>query len=263
MEAREGGAEKVVSPIPVFLIAFVAIMGGALLGITLRRFLPGHHLAEDSKDFVRLGTGLIGTMAALVLGLLIASAKSSYDTRSTQVQHLTADLVLLDQLLEQYGPEARPARNSLRSAVGPLIERVWRENNSRAKSGPFIATAAGESAYAKVQGLSPLTDAQRSLKDRAMQVSTDLVQARLLLFEQTENSIPEPFLAVLIFWLAIIFASFSLFTRFNATLITILIIFALSASAAIFLIVEMSQPFAGLIRISEAPLRNALQPLGP
>ena len=67
MEAREGGAEKVVSPIPVFLIAFVAIMGGALLGITLRRFLPGHHLAEDSKDFVRLGTGLIGTMAALVL----------------------------------------------------------------------------------------------------------------------------------------------------------------------------------------------------
>jgi hypothetical protein len=90
-----------------------------------------------------------------------------------------------------------------------------------------------------------------------------LVQARLLLFEQTENSIPEPFLAVLIFWLAIIFASFSLFTRFNATLITILIIFALSASAAIFLIVEMSQPFAGLIRISEAPLRNALQPLGP
>jgi hypothetical protein len=254
---------KAVNPLTIFLIAFALIICGALLGITLRKFLPGHHLADDSKDFVRLSTGLIATMAALVLGLLIASAKSSYDASSIQVQHLTVDIILIDQLLEQYGPESRPVRVILRRAIEPVIERIWRERSSPAKPASFVASAVGEDAYAKIQELSPQTDAQRSLKERAIQVSIDLAQSRLLLFEQTGNSIPEPFLAVLIFWLAIIFASFSLFTRFNPTLFMVLIIFAFSTSSAIFLILEMSEPFSGLIRISEEPLRTALHPLGP
>ena len=83
------------------MIAFAIILGGAFVGAFLRNALPGHHLADDAKDIVRLGAGLVGTIAALVLGLLIASAKTSYETQSNQVQHLTAEFVLLDQLLAQ------------------------------------------------------------------------------------------------------------------------------------------------------------------
>src|SRR5204862_890991 len=107
-------------------ITFACISGGALLGM----FLPGHHLSTDDKDFVRLGTGLIGTIAALVLGLLIASAKTSYDTQSTQIKQMTASIILLDHLLEQYGPQAAAIRNLMRRSVVVLADRMWRENSS-------------------------------------------------------------------------------------------------------------------------------------
>jgi hypothetical protein len=244
------------------LIAFAVILCGALAGALLRHALPGHHLADDGKDIVRLGAGLIGTIAALVLGLLIASAKSSYDTQSNQVQRVTADIVLLDQLLAQYGPEARPIRDLMRQAIEPMVERLWRQSGTEAvKNAPFAATAVAEDAFAKIGELPPQTDAQRSLQARAIQVSTDLAQTRLALFVQAGSSIPMPFLAVLVFWLAIIFASFSLFARLNPTLIAAFIVFALSASAALFLILEMSEPFTGLMQIPSAPLRNALAPL--
>ncbi len=251
------------SPIVVSLIALVVILAGALFGALLRNTLPEHHLADDTRDYVRLGTGLIATIAALVLGLLIASANSSYDTESSQVRHLTADVILLDQLLEQYGPESHDARELLRRAVDPLVERIWRQDSSEsAKGTSFRATAVAEAAFAKIQALSPTTDAQHSLRDRAIQVATDTAQARLLLFEHADNSIPMPFLAVLVFWLAVIFMSFSLFSRLTPINIAAMLVFAVSASAALFLILELSQPFVGLMQLSSAPLRNALAPLG-
>jgi hypothetical protein len=176
---------------------------------------------------------------------------------------LTADLVLLDQLLDQYGPETRDARDLLRRAVEPLAERIWREDSSAsAKGTPFRATAVAEEAFGKIQGLSPKTETQRSLKDRAIQVATDVAQTRLLLFEHADNSIPMPFLAVLVFWLAVIFMSFSLFSRLTPINIAAMLLFSISASAALFLILELSQPFVGLMQISSTPLRNALAPLG-
>lgn len=251
------------APIAVSLIALAVILAGALFGALLRNTLPEHHLADDTKDYVRLGTGLIATMSALVLGLLIASANSSYDTESNQVQQLTANIVLLDELLDQYGPEARDARDLLRRAVGPMVERIWREDSSASTKGtPFRATAVGEEVFAKIRELSPRTATQRSLKIRAMQVATDAAQARLLLFERADHSIQMPFLVVLVFWLAVIFTSFSLFSRLTPINIAATLVFAISASAALFLILELSQPFVGLMQISSAPLRDALAPLG-
>ncbi len=251
------------SPIAVSLIALAIILAGALFGALLRKTLPDHHLADDTKDYVRLGTGLIATISALVLGLLIASANSSYDTESSQVRHLTANIVLLDRLLDQYGPETRDARDLLRRAIEPLVERIWREDSSESTKGaPFQATAVAEDAFRRIQELSPRTEAQRSLKARAIEVATDAAQTRLLLFEHADNSIPMPFLAVLVFWLAVIFMSFSLFSGLTPINIAALLVFAVSASAALFLILELSQPFVGLMQISSTPLRNALAPLG-
>jgi hypothetical protein len=248
----------------VCLIAFAAIFGGAIIGALLRLALPGHHLAEDTKDVVRLGTGLIGTIAALVLGLLIALANSSYESQASQVRRLAANIILLDRLLAHYGPEARTARDLLRRAIDPVVDRIWWEHGFEAgKEGHYEASAAGAAAGAAIESLSPQTELQRSLKARATQIITDLGQTRLLLFEGSSSSIPIPFLTVLIFWLTMIFASFSLFSRLHATLVAVLFVCALSAAGAIYLILDLSQPFTGLIQISSAPLRNALAPLGP
>jgi len=157
---------------------------------------------------VRLRVGLIATIAALVLGLLIAAAKSSFDTQSTQTTQITADMILLDNLLAEYGPQARPIREQMRSIIGPLADQLWREKQA-STAAPFEFSAAGEKAYLAIHALSPQNDLQRSLQARAAQLSTDLVQTRLVLFAESENVIPTPFLVILVLWIVIIFASFS------------------------------------------------------
>ena len=247
------------SPIAFSLITLACILSGILLGALLRNALPDHHLSGDAKDVARLGTGLIGTMAALVLGLLITSAKSSYDTQSAQVRQITANIILLDFILAEYGDEARTPRDLMRRGVVSLVDHVWHRSSSAA---PFEATKEGEALYSKIQELSPKNEAQRSLQARAIQVITDLAQTRLLLFTQKNDAIPTPFLAMLVFWLTIIFAGFSLFAQPTPMVIGTLVVFALSATGAIYLILELSQPFAGLMQVSSDPLRNALVPLG-
>ncbi len=242
-------------------LIFALTLGGIVLGALLRTTLPQHHLSKDSQDVVRLGVGLIATIAALVLGLLIAAAKGSFDTQSGQVKQITADMILLDLLLEKYGPEALPIRVEMRSVIGPLADRLWYEKLADA-AGPIAKDTKAEGVYVAIQALSPKNDLQRSLQSRAAQISTDLAQIRLLLFAESDSAIPAPFIAILAFWLIIIFASFSLFAALNVTVFSFLSLFALSASCAIFLILELSQPFTGLLMIPSAPLRNALGPLG-
>ena len=240
-------------------IIFVLTGGGTFLGMLLRRTLPENHLNEEVKDVVRLGVGLIATIAALVLGLLIAAAKGSFDTQTSQVRQITANLLLLDNMLAQYGPEARPVREQIRSTVGPFADRLWREKETVTR-GPFETDGTAEHVYLEIQklSLSPHDNVQRALQSRAVQISNDLAQVRFLLFVESENLIPTPFLGVLAFWLMIIFASFSLFSPLNVTVVTCLLLFALSAACAIFLVLELSRPFTGLMSISSAPLRHAL-----
>ncbi len=242
-------------------VIFALTLGGIVLGALLRTTLPQHHLSKESQDVVRLGVGLIATIAALVLGLLIAAAKGSFDTQSGQVKQITADIILLDALLEQYGPDALPIRSEMRKVIGPFADRLWHEKSADAAA-PFAMNASAESVYIAVQALAPKSDLQRSLQARAAQISTDLAQTRLLLFAESDSAIPAPFIAILAFWLIIIFASFSLFAALNVTVFAFLSLFALSASCAIFLILELSQPFTGLLMVPSGPLRNALAPLG-
>jgi len=250
------------SPLALSMIIFLFTLAGIGLGALLRAKLPKQHLDKDSQDVVKLGVGLVATIGALVLGLLIASAKASFDTQSNQVRQITADVILLDNLLAEFGPEALPIRQGMRAAIGAFADKLWREKEEKSNA-PFAATAAAEQVYRGVYALPAHTDLQRSLQARAMQVANDMTQIRLLLFVESGSVIPAPFLAVLVFWLVIIFASFTLFAPMNPTVFAALCLFALSASAAIFLILELSQPFGGLIQISSVPLRTALAPLSP
>jgi hypothetical protein len=249
-----------VRPLIISAIAFVLVLGGALLGMYSRRITSADHLRDDVKDVVRLSTGLIGTIAALVLGLLIASAKNSYDARTTQFKQITANVILLDLLLEQYGLDAQNLRGLLRIGVPIIVERITNEGRS-GKSAPFETTSEAQRFVARIHELKSNTEAQHALQVRIVNAAIQLAQSRLALFTQTHDSIPAPFLTILIFWLTIIFASFGLFVRPVPVVIITFVVGALSVSGALFLILEMDQPFAGLFQIPTDTLSNALAPL--
>jgi Protein of unknown function (DUF4239) len=249
------------SPMAIGWVVFALVFASALLAMSLHNALPEHHLSADSKDVVKLGIALIATMAALVLGLLIASAKSAYDTRSNQLTELSADMILLDRALARYGPETKEARSLLQRSVAVTIERFWPAEGAK----PIAIDPAAspvEVLSDKIETLTPQSDAQRSMQSQALTLAADVGRTRLLLFEHLGASIPVPFLVVLVFWLCIIFASFGLFAPRNATVIAVLCVCALSVAGAIFLILELDRSFEGLLQVSSAPLRAALAQLG-
>jgi hypothetical protein len=248
----------------ISFLVFAVIFGGALAGAAVRPRLSEKHLQPDSKDVVKMTTGLIGTLAALVLGLLIASAKGSFDQKTSQVRQMTAKIILLDDLLAQYGPQAIPARTRLRQSIEPLANGIWHEGAiPAAKPVRFEASAQATAFENELQNLSPANDVQRSLQSRAIAAFTDGAQTRLLLFTQGGGSIPTPFLIILVFWLGAIFVSFTLFAPTNLVVMASLLVGALSFAGAIFLVLELDSPFTGLMGISSATLRHALLPLGP
>lgn len=256
---QTGMSGMAVSAVAVAFVVFFCCFAAALVGMVLHKKLPDHHLDGDSKDVVKLVMGLIATTAALVLGLLIASAKNSYDTQATELQQLSATLVQLDRTLMLYGPETRAARDSLKQTVAVALQRVWPADGDQAGSlEPSLTRGQADAFYVTLQDLSPKTDAQRHAQNSAMQLAASLAQTRILMFEQLGGSVSWPLLTVLVFWLSVLFLGFGLFARFHVTITVALILGALSVGSAIFLILELSQPYAGLMRISDTPLRNAL-----
>ncbi len=200
--------------------------------------------------------GLVATMAAIALGLLIASAKTSFDTQNIELTDMSSKVVLLDRVLAHYGPEANEARSELRASVVHVFDVLFSKDTSQ------LGSTKGELLYDKIQALSPKDDAQRSIQAQALSIVLSLAQTRWLVAEQRANSISLPLLVVLIFWLTIIFISFGLFAPRNASVVVSLLVSALSVSGAIFLILEMYSPYGRLIHVSSAPLRAALTRLG-
>lgn len=250
------------SAIAIAGIAFASIFGATVLSMLLRSTLPDRYLSAGSKEAVSLGTGLIATMSAVLLGLLISATRTSYEEKRNQVIRMTADIIELDLLMKDYGPEARPVRQVMRDAVPLMIGSIWRENADRFRSeANAVPDAGAEAVLYKLQELSPRDDAQRARRDRALVVGLDLAQIQLLLFAQPANAISTPFITVLVLWLTFIFGTFSVYARANPLIIVVLFVCALAASSAIFLILDLDRPFAGLLQIPSAPLRNALPPL--
>jgi hypothetical protein len=252
-----------VIPTEIALIVFACVFGGALLGMFLRVLLPEHHLSEETKDVIKLGMGLIATMTALVLGLMIATAKSSYDTQDEAVKHTAAKVLLLDRMLSNYGPETKEARELLRRTVASRLEAIWPENRSQhARLDAPEAVFTDRGIETRILQLSPQNDAQRWLQTQALRIGRDIMETRWLVLGSLGSSIPVPFLVVVVFWLTIIFASFGLFAPRNATVVAVLFLCAVSVAGSTFLILEMERPFEGVMKISSAPLRYTLSHLG-
>jgi Protein of unknown function (DUF4239) len=245
-------------------IVFACIFGGMLLGMILRVLLPEKHLSAESRDVVKLGMGLVGTMTALVLSLLIASAKSSFDTQRNGLAQLSANIVMMDRALAHYGTESKEARAMLRASVTDLLQHTWPQESPQAEQAAAKSGTEGryEGLYEKIQELAPKNDAQRALQAQALKTGTDIAQTRWLLFAQKGSTIPTPFLAVMVCWLSLILGSFSLFAPPNATAFITLLVCALAVTSAVFLVLELDRPFGGTIQMSSAPLSNALAQLG-
>jgi hypothetical protein len=253
--------EVIINSLHVSLGVFVVVFGSSMAGMLLRAIVPNQHLSAESKGVIQLGIGLVGTMAALVLGLLVASAKSSYDAQSTELTQASANIILLDRLLAHYGPETKEARETLRRIVVSVVEQTWSgEGENRSQFGSNLNN--NENLFEEIQGLVPTSDLQRALKSQAFAITLTLGQTRWLMFEQGATSVSKPMLVVMVFWLAIIFISWGLFAPPNVTVVAALMVVALSVSGSIFLIMEMYSPYQGLIQISSAPLRAALAHLG-
>jgi hypothetical protein len=241
-------------------LVFAFAFGGAMLGVLVHRLLPDHELSSDSKDVVRITMGLVATTLALVLGLLVASAKGFYDTQNAEVTRLSADVLLLDRLLAHYGSEATEVRATLRTSVARQMKLMRKDS-----SGGFdtsLAPQAGEILVDKIQELPSSDDRQRSLQAQALTLAIELGQTRLLMLEQRRLPIPTLLLTTLVFWLFTLFASFGLFAPSNFTVHASFFAAAAAVSGAVFLILQMYYPYSGLIQISDAPLRAALAQLG-
>ena len=245
-------------------IVFACVFGGSVAAMIVRRFLPEHHLSAESKDAVKLGMGLIATLTALVLGMLIATAKGTYDAQGAMINEMSANYILLDRVLARYGPETKEARELLKTNVAATLNAIWPEDGAQpvnlAPAGQ--AKTIGETLYDKVGELTPKTEAQRELRSRALGIMADIAQSRMRLFARQDSALPLPFLVVLVFWLIILFGGYGLFAPCNATVVMILVVCALSVAGAIFLMLELTTPFAGVMRVSSAPLHNAVAMLG-
>jgi hypothetical protein len=249
-------------PFAVGGIVFASLFGGAILGMTFGAALPAHHLSSDSKDAIKLATAIVATLSALALGLLVASAKTSFDTADTQLRNSIARTVLLDRVMAHYGLETREARAQLRQVVETSLRQVWGDGGTGTNPNAVGDDPGIEPVQDKLRALAPQTEAQRWLLSRALQISGDVAEAHWLMFERSEAGFPWPFLTILVFWLVTLFVSFGLLAPRNATVLCIIFFCSLSVASAVFLIVDMQHPFFGFIQVSSAPLRDAINQLG-
>lgn len=245
------------------LITLVCVYAGALLGLGLQRLLPEHHLSSESKDAVKLVAGLLATLSALVLALLIASAKGSFDAVSNGLKQSAAKVVVIDRLLAEYGPEARDTREQLKRHYAARVARLFPQGRRDHDLGKFAPEASAAEAFQSgLRTLMPVTDEQRAILSRVHQLADEVTLTRWLAFEEATGSTPPAFLAVLVSWLVMIFVIFGLCTPRNPTAYGALFLGAVAVATSIFLIEQMNRPLGGFIAISSEPMRNALSVLG-
>ncbi|HOW58337.1 MAG TPA: DUF4239 domain-containing protein [Candidatus Omnitrophota bacterium] len=245
------------------LFVFGCVFGGALAGLFIRTILPGHHMSEESRDAVKLGAGLIATLTALVLGLLISSAKDSFDSVNSALTQSSAKIILLDRTLSKYGPETQKAREQLKESLTSSIAMFWPEKKAQMpKLSAFEKKTGMEQVQDRVRELAPQSDPQRSLQVQAIQLSNDILQIRWLMIEQAQIALPKVFFVILLAWLTILFMCFGLLAPRNTTVIVVFFVCAVSVAGAMFLILEMNSPLAGMMKISSAPLIKAMELIG-
>jgi hypothetical protein len=240
---------------------FFCTFSAALIATVIRGRLPAPHLSKESQDVVRLGIGLVATMTALLLGLVTAAARSTFDAQDVAIRNSGAAILTLDRHLARYGPDAEPIRDLIRRAIAARLEEIWHVNGGIAALHAAGGAPPIEDIENRILALSPQNDSQRWFKSEALKLSQEIVKARWRVLE-SGGAVPVPFLVVVIFWLTVTFASFGLYAPRNATVVAVLFVAAVSVAAAVFLVLELDGPLDGFIRVSSRPMEYVLSQLG-
>ena len=243
-------------------ITFFCTFGGALLGTFIRSSVPASHMSKESQDVVRLGMGLVATMTALLLGLVTASAKGVFDAQDAAIKSSAVNILTLDRDLAGYGPETRPIRDRLKDIVALRFESTWPTAGVPRDVPPSQTTGLAESIQGEILALTPATESQRWLRSQALLLTDEVLKTRWRVLQADSIAVPTSFLVVVILWLTATFTSFGLSAPRNATVLTALLIAALSVAAAVFLILELCSPFDGLIKVDGSPFRFLVSQLG-
>ena len=251
------------SPLTTALIVFTGAFGGALLGMCLARVLPPSHLSDAARDTIRLGAGVVGTMTALVLGFLVSSASGVLERTSVDLAEIAGKAILLDRALANYGPAAEQARNNIRELYSNELALLLSESQeAQSQLTTIDELSRVEALPQQLAQLPAPTPAHEAARTQALSIANELSADRWLLLYHGWNAIPLALLIALVLWLGTTFGFFGLFAPVNATVVLSLLICAMAAATAVFLIAEMNTPFSGWIRISSEPLRLALDHLG-
>jgi hypothetical protein len=243
----------------VGFIVLVLVFASGMVGMLIGRRLPKSHLNDATKAVVTVCMGIVGTLTALVLGLLISTASTAFNTRAQQVTQMAANLIQLDHLLRHYGPEAGDERDLLRRFTAMKIEDSFPQSARLPKLENPRTVSLLEELQRRLATMESHTPEQRWLQSQAQTLTSEVVEARWLLIEQDAIGISVPVLVLVLFWLCLLFVSFGMFAPQNATVAVVLFFCALAVAGAIQTIVDLSRPFEGLVRVSGQPLRHALQ----
>jgi hypothetical protein len=244
------------------LLTLTCLCAGTILGSFIRRRLPADHLLDESRDVVKLASGMIATLVALVIGLMVSSAKSTYDQASGGVTQIGAKVILLNRLLERYGPETKPIREQVRQGIAANVEHLWPANGRSPNLAGIEQSTGMDNVHEMIVQLVPADEGHRVLRSHAIDTCMELAHSRWLIIEQAQTSLPRVFLGMLVFWLTALFASLGLLAPRNATTRGSLFVCAVSMAGAIYLILELNRPLEGAVQISPAPLQKALAVIG-
>jgi hypothetical protein len=244
-------------------IALTCMIGGMVIGLVFRRLLPEQHLRDASRDSVKTGAGLIATLAALVLGLLVTSAKNAFDGMNSELTQVSTKIILLDRQLAQYGEQTKATRESLRETLREAAWRIWPDEFAQPPNeSKSDAQTSNERIEDSIRSLVPANEAQTTHRAEALKLIGEVSELRWLLFEQSHSELPTAFIVLLIFWVSVLFGMFGLLAPRNATVVIVLGVCAFSVATVIFLIREMNHPLHGVVQVSSAPARQALNKLG-
>jgi hypothetical protein len=253
-------------------LVLLILLGSSALGLFVRPLLSERHRSRDVIEFVQLVVAMLMTFAALVLGLLTSSVKSSFDKVGSDLRGLAVQLIQLDRSLREWGAETQPTRELLRAYTAASIATTWVGEPrppgdyypTQVPTGPgsYLESTAMSDMLAHIEldirQLEPHDLMQRRLLGTCIAQFERLMQTRWRLVEETGSSISTPFYVVLVFWLAVVFGSFGLNAPRSVLSYTMIALGGLSIASAIFVILELDSPFGGLFTVSSQPMRDAL-----
>jgi hypothetical protein len=250
------------STIAISALVGAATLGGGVAGLFLQRFLPEKHTADRSRDMLAAIVGLISLLLALVLGTLVGSAYTFYATQKSEIETLAARSLQLDLSLAQYGPEAEPLRSALRTTIAGIDAMIWgdgRGDPQEFKAAAVLPKLRGM--VARFSALTPATDSQKQLLGAIAADEAQIQQTRLLMSLQLASPISWPLLVVVASWSILLFCGFGILSRLNVTTLAALTFGSFAIASAIFLILELNEPFSGLFKIPSAAIEQTIEAL--